>query len=69
MTRKQRLQDAILSAMADNGISQSALAKELGVSRQAVFIALKTDDVGYDKLFELADLVGLEVELVISYKL
>jgi len=69
MTRKQRLQEAILSAMVDNDITQSELARELGVSRQAVFIALKTDDVGYDKLFELADLVGLEVELVISYKL
>jgi predicted XRE-type DNA-binding protein len=68
MTRKQRLQEAILSAMADNGISQSALAKGLGVSRQAVFIALKTDDVGYDKLFELADLVGLEVEFLVRYK-
>jgi predicted XRE-type DNA-binding protein len=68
MTRKQRLQEAILSAMVDNGITQSELARELGVSRQAVFIALKTDDVGYDKLFELADLVGLEVEFLVRYK-
>jgi transcriptional regulator with XRE-family HTH domain len=69
MTRKQRLQSAILTAIADNGITQVSLASKLGVTKQAVNYTLRTENVGYDKLLELADLVGLDVDFIISYKL
>jgi transcriptional regulator with XRE-family HTH domain len=68
MTRKQKLQSAIITAMSDYGITQAALAEAQGCTRQAVNQWLRTDKVGYDKLFDLADYVGLNVDFVISYK-
>ena len=63
MNYKQQLQEAILERMKLKGMTQISLAKELNVSKQAVQIFLKTDNVGYEKLFELAGMVGLAVEI------
>jgi transcriptional regulator with XRE-family HTH domain len=63
MNYKQQLQEAILERMKLKGVTQISLAKELNVSKQAVQIFLKTDNVGYEKLFELAGMVGLAVEI------
>ena len=63
MNDKQQLQEAILERMKLKGMTQISLAKELNVSKQAVQIFLKTDNVGYEKLFELAGMVGLAVEI------
>lgn len=63
MNYKQQLQEAILARMKLKGITQISLAKKLDVSKQAVQIFLKTDNVGYEKLFELANEVGLAVEI------
>lgn len=68
MSFKIKLQQVINNKMKDDGITQKSLADYLGVSRQAVQIFLKTDNVGYEKLFQLADIVGLEVDLIIRYK-
>lgn len=68
MNFKTRLQQAIVAKMKDDGITQKYLADKLDISRQAVQIFLKTDNVGYEKLFQLACMVGLEVDLVIRYK-
>ena len=63
MNYKRQLQEAILERMKLKGMTQISLAKELNVSKQAVQIFLKTDNVGYEKLFELAGMVGLAVEI------
>lgn len=63
MNYKTELQEAILERMKIKGITQISLAKELDVSKQAVYVFLKTENVGYEKLFELANMVGLEVEI------
>lgn len=68
MNFKIKLQQAINDKMKDSGITQKFLADKLNISRQAVQIFLKTDNVGYEKLFKLAEMVGLEVDLVIRYK-
>ena len=68
MTRKQKLQSAIITAMSDYGITQVDIAKHQQCTRQAVNQWLRTDKVGYDKLFDLADYVCLDVDFVISYK-
>lgn len=68
MTHKDKIQFAIISAMADLGITQVDIAKRQQCTRQAVNQWLKTDSVSYDKLFELADFVGLEVEVLVRYK-
>jgi hypothetical protein len=69
MTHKQHLQQNILAAFSDQGITQVALAKQLSVTRQSIHYWLKTNNVSYDKLFELAELAGLEVNFNIRYKL
>jgi transcriptional regulator with XRE-family HTH domain len=69
MTHKQHLQQNILAAFIDQGITQAALAKQLSVTRQSIHYWLKTNNVSYDKLFELAELAGLEVNFSIRYKL
>lgn len=63
MNYKKELQEAILARMKIKGITQMSLAKELDISKQAVYVFLKTENVGYEKLFELANRVGLEVEI------
>lgn len=68
MNFKVKLQQAINDKMKSSGITQKSLADDLDVSRQAVQIFLKTDNVGYEKLFQLADMVGLDVDLVIKDK-
>jgi predicted XRE-type DNA-binding protein len=68
MNFKVKLQQAINDKMKSSGITQKSLADHLGVSRQAVQIFLKTDNVGYEKLFQLASMVDLEVDLVIRDK-
>lgn len=68
MNFKTKLQQAIVAKMKEKGITQKSLADDLRISRQAVQIFLKTDKVGYEKLFQLADMVGLEVDLVVRYK-
>ena len=68
MNFKVKLQQAINDKMKSSGITQKSLADDLDVSRQAVQIFLKTDNVGYEKLFQLADMVGLDVDLVIKEK-
>jgi len=65
MTRKEKIQQSILSLMKDKGVSQVDIAKHYGVSRQAIFCWLKTSDVGYEKLFDIAEYVGLEVEILV----
>lgn len=68
MNFKSKLQQAINDKMKSSGITQKSLADDLEVSRQAVQIFLKTDNVGYEKLFQLASMVGLDVDLVIRDK-
>lgn len=68
MNFKVKLQQAINDKMKSSGITQKSLADDLDVSRQAVQIFLKTDNVGYEKLFQLASMVGLDVDLVIRDK-
>lgn len=68
MNFKVKLQQAINDKMKSSGITQKSLADYLGVSRQAVQIFLKTDNVGYEKLLQLANMVGLDVDLVIKEK-
>jgi transcriptional regulator with XRE-family HTH domain len=68
MNFKVKLQQAINDKMKSSGITQKSLADDLDVSRQAVQIFLKTDNVGYEKLFQLASMVGLDVDLVIKDK-
>jgi len=68
MTHKSKIQFAIISAMVDLGITQVDIAKHLQCTRQAVNQWLKTESVSYDKLFELANFVGLEVEVLVRYK-
>jgi hypothetical protein len=68
MTHKSKIQLAITTAMCDLCITQVDVAKHQQCTRQAVNQWLKTDSVSYDKLFELADFVGLEVEVLVRYK-
>ena len=65
---KIHLQNSILACMKDLGITQVALANHFGVSRQCINIWLKGNEVSYQKLMEIADYVGLEVEILVRYK-
>ncbi len=66
MNFKKDLVAHILLAMKANKISQVDLAKRTGVSKQAVHIWLRTDSVSIDKLLEVAEIVGLKVN--VSYE-
>ena len=68
MTHKSKIQLAITTAMRDLGITQVDIAEHYECTRQAVNQWLRTESVSYDKLFELADYVGLEVEVLVRYK-
>jgi transcriptional regulator with XRE-family HTH domain len=68
MTHKSKIQLAITTAMGDLGITQVDIAKHYQCTRQAVNQWLRTESVSYDKLFELADTLGLEVEVLVRYK-
>ncbi len=68
MNYKKELQEAILYQMNVKGVKQIDLARELGVSKQAVQIFLKTKNVSYDKLFDLANMFDLEVYIEIHQK-
>lgn len=68
MTHKNKIQLAVIGAMADLGITQVAIAKHYHCTRQAVNQWLRSESVSYDKLFELADFVGLSVEVLVRYK-
>lgn len=48
--------------------SESDLSRKLGVSRQAVNTWLNKECVTYDKLFDLVQAIGLEIDLVIKDK-
>lgn len=48
--------------------SESELARLVGVSRQSINKWLNKECVTYDKLFELMQTIGLEVDLVFKEK-
>ena len=48
--------------------SESDFARQIGVSRQSVNKWLNTEQVSYEKLFELMFKLGLKVDLVIEEK-
>lgn len=66
MEFKQELAKHILLAMKANKISQVNMAKRMGVTKQAVNIWLRTGNVSVVKLLEIADMVGLKVN--VSYE-
>lgn len=66
MEFKQELAKHILLAMKSNKISQVGLARRIGVTKQAVNIWLRTGNVSVVKLLEIADMVGLKVN--VSYE-
>lgn len=61
---KQGLQKSIKQQIK----SESELARLVGVSRQSVNKWLNTEQVSYEKLFELMLKLGMEVELFIEEK-
>lgn len=67
MNLQKQLQAKLKQVLADNNTTQSAFARELGVSRQEVFIYLN-NSCSCDKLVELLNRFGISVELVFSLK-
>jgi transcriptional regulator with XRE-family HTH domain len=61
---KQCLQQSIKQQIK----SESDLARLIGVSRQSINKWLNTEQVSYEKLFELMQTIKLEVDLVIKEK-
>lgn len=59
---KQELQKSIKQQIK----SESDLARLVGVSRQSINKWLNTEQVSYEKLFELMLKLGMEVELFIE---
>ena len=66
MTNKEQLQTILSVHMTRNKITMTALAKQLGVSRQAIHKWLKTDCVSMDKLFELLVALGITFTLTVE---
>lgn len=64
MISKVQLQQAIKELIK----SESDFARKVGVSRQSINKWLNTDQVSYEKLFELIEKAGIEVDLMIRDK-
>lgn len=63
MSFKQKLLERILHTMQSNKISQVDVANKMGVTRQAVNIWLRTDTVSLEKLMEIADAIGIKINV------
>ena len=57
------LQAAINAKMYDKRITHQQLAEEIGISKQGVSSLLSSSNVKFDRLFFLAEKVGLRVEI------
>lgn len=64
MISKVQLQQAIKELIK----SESDFARKVGVSRQSINKWLNTDQVSYEKLFELMKKAEIEVDLMIRVK-
>lgn len=68
MLTHKELQTMIKSQMKLQGITLQQLGNKLGCTKQAISLVLNETSVTYDKLFKLADAVGLVVEIKIYVK-
>lgn len=62
MTRKD-LQLEIKEVMYEKRMTHKQLAEMLGISKQGVSFLLSSPDVTFDKLFKIAEKIGLGVEI------
>lgn len=63
MFTHKELQTMIKSQMKLQGITLQQLGNKIGCTKQAISLVLNEASVTYDKLFKLADAVGLVVEI------
>lgn len=68
MLTHKELQTMIKSQMKLQGITLQQLGDKTNRSKQAISMVLNETSVTYDKLFKLADAVGLVVEIKIYVK-
>lgn len=67
MNLQKQLQAELKQVLKDSGTSQAEFARDIGVTRQEVFIYLN-NSCSCDKLVELLNKFGVSVELVFSLK-
>lgn len=64
---KQRL-DFLKGFMSENNIQQNELAQDLNLTRQAIFLLFKTDNISLDKLEFIAEKHNSKLEILFVKK-